>query len=339
MMSLSGAALVFHEELDNLQYPSITPAGNGPVLSIDSCYRSLQKQYPHAQVSNCNVAENKTEPFIFTVYDSSYKKGTASMQVFIHPQTGAVLKTRGGSKDIANNFMSWLSAFHNSFHLQKKGEWLLGFFGFVFLISIITGIIMYRKKMVAVLLFKKAAFKKNNLHQVIGVYALVFNLMIATTGVWMQRYVFKKEFYAEQKAYTPILKPSAPLFFNMDSSFGKAKQQYPDFTGYVIYFAQKKSRQTAVYGSRKTNSFIHSKKFADVIFLDSVGNIARTAFVSEIDPDSRYDIINSQIHFGKYGGLPVKIIYSLFGLAGGALGITGFLLWIKRRRRNTLNPQ
>ncbi|MEO8174483.1 MAG: PepSY-associated TM helix domain-containing protein, partial [Sediminibacterium sp.] len=113
-----------------------------------------------------------------------------------------------------------------------------------------------------------------------------------------------------------------------------AKKQYPDFTGYVIYFAASTHSKTAVYGSRSTNSFIHSKKFADVLFLDSVGGIAKTAFVNEITPANRYDIINSQVHFGKYGGLPVKILYSLFGLSSGFLSITGFLLWLKRRKKN-----
>jgi uncharacterized iron-regulated membrane protein len=101
----------------------------------------------------------------------------------------------------------------------------------------------------------------------------------------------------------------------------------------VIYFAPTIHRKTAVYGSQSTNSFIHSKKFADVLFLDSVGGIAKTAFVNEIKPADRYDIINSQVHFGKYGGLPVKILYSVFGLSSGFLSITGFLLWLKRRKK------
>ena len=332
LMSLSGAVLVFHDELDSFQYPSIKALSNDSILSVGNCFYSLQKQYPHAQISSCQVAENKTQPFIFSVYDSSYKNGAASMQVFLHPQTGQVLQTRGGSKDITHNFMSWLSAFHNSFHLQKMGEWLLGFFGVVFLISIVTGIIIYRKKILPVLLCKRTVFTKTNLHQLIGVYALLFNLMIGITGVWMQRYVFKKEFYAAQKIYKPILQPSPPLFFNIDGALRSAIDKHPEFTGYVIYFAQSKRGKTAVYGSRKTNSFIHSKKFADVIFLDSAGNIAKTAFVNEIDADSRYDIINSQIHFGKYGGVPVKIIYCLFGLTGGVLSITGFILWLRKRR-------
>lgn len=331
ILSLSGALLVFHEELDQLQYPAVTNS-NGPLLSVDSCYKSLQQQYPHAQISNCNISTTAKESFVFTVYDSSYKNGTAAMQAFVHPQTGAVLKTRGGSDDMKNNFMSWLSSLHNSFRLHKKGEWLLGFFAIAFLISIITGIILYRKNVLAVLLFRKTVFKKGNLHQVIGTWALVFNLMIAFTGFWMQRYVFKKEFYSAD-SYIPILKASPPLFFNFDSAYGAAKKQYPDFSGHVIYFAQSKKGKTAIYGSNRTNSFIHSKKLADVLLLDSTGTVAKTAFVNEIAASDRYDIINSQIHFGKYGGWPVKIIYGLFGLAGGLLAITGFLMWLRRKKR------
>lgn len=255
------------------------------------------------------------------------------MQVFIHPQTGAVLQTRGGSDDMKNNFMSWLAAFHSSFHLGKTGEWLLGFFSLIFLMSIITGIILYQKNIVAVLLLKKRVYKKNNLHQLIGVYALLFNLMTGVTGFWMQRYVFKKEFYSNE-TYTPVLKVSPPLLFHFDSAYKKLQEQFPDFTASVIYFAQLKKSKTAIYGSRSSNSFIHSKKYADVIFLDSTGHIAKTAFVNDIDPASRYDIINAQIHYGKYGGLPVKIIYCLFGSSGGLLSITGSILWFRRRKRS-----
>lgn len=332
LMSISGAALVFHDELDSLQYPSFQSKENIPVLPVDSCYRSLQKKFPHAQISSCSMAEDNKHPFIFSAYDSSFEKGTKTMQVFVHPQTGEILQTRGGSKDIQHNFMSWLSVFHNSFHLKKKGEWLLGFFAVIFLISITTGIILYRKNVIAVLLFRKKIFRKANLHQLIGVYALLFNLMIGITGFWMQRYVFKKEFYAEEQPYTPVIKPSPALFLNIDSALKKANTQYPSFTGYVIYFAPTPKRKTAVYGSQSTNAFIHSKKFADVIFLDSAGGIAKTAFVNEIPADNRYDIINSQLHLGKYGGLPIKIIYCLFGLTSGLLSITGFALWAKRKK-------
>ena len=173
-------------------------------------------------------------------------------------------------------------------------------------------------------------FRKANLHQLIGVYAILFNLVIGITGVWMQRYVFKKDFYASEQKYTPILTPSAPLSFSIDNALKNVYAQNTAFTSHVIYFSPNAKRKTAVYGSNATNSFIHNKKLADAVFLDSSGSITKTAFVNEIAPENRYDIINAQLHYGRYGGWPVKILYSLFGLTSGLLSITGILIWGRR---------
>ncbi len=331
LMSMTGAVLVYHEELDRAQLSLFDPGGN-PAIPVDSAYHIVQKTYPHAQVSSCELPQGKGA-FSFFLYDPLYKKGEKVLEVFLQTQTGAVLKTRGGSDDLGHNFMSWLSKFHNSFHLGKTGEWLLGFFAIVFLLSLCTGLILFRKNIIAVLTFRRSAWRKNNLHQIIGVYALLFNLMIAVTSFWMQRYVFKKEFY-QSYDFTMTIKPSPSLPYSFDSAYREVKKQYPDFTAYVIYFAQGTKGKTAVYGSRASNAYIHSKKFADVIFLDSTGTVAKTRFIDEISTSDRYDIINSQLHMGKYGGWGIKILYFVFGLSGGLLSITGFLLWFKRRKRN-----
>ena len=330
LMSLSGAALVFHDEADLFQKPGVTPQSY-QIVSLNKCYESIQKTYPKAQISNCELPVHWFRPYSFFIYDSGYEKGTKVQEVFLNSETAAIIGTRGGSDDMKHNFMSWLSKFHNSFHLGKTGEWLLGFFALIFLISIVTGLILFRKKIISVLLFKKAVYKRSNLHQLIGVYALLFNLMIAITGFWMQRYVFKKEFYAAD-TYTPVLKVSPALPFKFDSAYAVIKKVYPDFTAHVIYFAQSNKGKTAVYGSRSSNAYIHSKKFADVIFLDSAGHISNTRLINEIDAADRYDIINSQLHMGRFGGIGIKIIYFIFGLTGAVLSITGFLLWRRRRR-------
>ncbi|MEO6542336.1 MAG: PepSY-associated TM helix domain-containing protein [Ferruginibacter sp.] len=330
LMSLSGAALVFHEDMDSIQQPEFNVKDYN-TLTLDSAYSDLRERFPYAQINSCRLPLNKETVFAFSVYDPSYKNGKKMMEMYFHPQTGGFLGTRGGSDDMENNFMSWLSKFHNSFHLGKTGEWLLGFFALVFVLSIITGLILFRKNIVPVLLFKRSVYKKNNLHQRIGVYALLFNLMIAVTGFWMQRYVFKKEFYVADN-YTPVLRATPALPFNFDTAYMGIQKKYPDFTAHVVYFAQSNAGKTAVYGSRSSNAYIHSKKFADAIFLDSSGSIAKTRFVNEISADDRYDIINSQLHMGRFGGTWIKIVYFLFGLTGALLSITGFLLWVRRRK-------
>jgi uncharacterized iron-regulated membrane protein len=327
LISLSGTILVFHEELDRLDYPPAVVRANSKIVSIDTCYYNLQQQFPGAQISNCFITHSNQQSYVFTIYDSSYENGKAAMRVFIHPQTGAIQKTQG-TKTTAIN---WVGRMHTSFFLGKKGEWLLGFFGGVFVLSLITGLVLFRKNIGAALLFRKRIWRKGNFHQLIGVYALLFNLMIGVTGFWMQRYVFKKSFYKSYN-YTPVLRASPGLSFSFEKSFTELHRQHPSFTPYIIYFSPNINGTTVVYGSRSGNLFIHSKKYADVIYLDSTGAVSGTRFINENSASDKYDIINAQVHYGQYGGLIVKLIYGLFGITGAFLSITGFLLWIKRRK-------
>lgn len=325
LMSISGAVLVFHDELNAIQQPTLKNINNSQ-SNVDDNFAAVKKQYPTAQISSCALPTENDKPLTFIIYDSIPGKNIETRKVFLNPQTGEILKTT----QVGSGFADWLSKFHNSFHLGKIGEWLLGFFSIIFFISIVSGIIIFRKKIVPVLLFKKTIYNKRNLHQLVGVYALLFNLMIAVTGFWMQRYVFKKEFYSSNN-YAASLKATPLLPYKFDEAFKKLQLVYPNFTAYTIYFAQSPKGKTAVYGSRASNAYIHSKKFADVIFLDSTGNISNTRFVNEIDAADRYDIINSQLHMGNFGGVGIKIIYFIFGLSGSLLSITGFFIWYNRR--------
>lgn len=326
IVCLSGSLLVFKDDFNRLAYPAVN--GSGQHITLDSAYASVQRSYPKAQISHCEIPASTDEIFVFSIYDSVHKNGSKPFPVFVQPQTGVTM----GFYPNRLYFMNWLAVLHNSFHAGKKGEWLLGLVALLFLLSLLSGCILYRRHIVDTVLFRKTAFRKGNLHQVIGTWALLFNLVMGVTGFWMQRYVFKSSFY-QSYDYTPVLKASPPLFFNFDSAYKQAQKKYPDFTGHVVYFPQSPKGKTAVYGSNRFNSFIHSKKFADAVFLDSAGGIARTAFINDIDADSRYDIINAQVHYGQYGGWPLKIGYSLFGMTGALLSITGFILWFRRKKK------
>lgn len=336
LLSISGAALVFHDELDSLQQPKASNMQLDTILrGVNTCLGTVKLNYPNAMISNCDMSRAEEKIYNFSIYDSSYHDGKDAMQVFVDRNSNEILKTRGGSSDIKNNFMAWLSSFHNSFRLKKTGEWLLGVFAVMFIISLITGFILYRRSIISALFFRKKVWQRRNLHQLIGSWALIFNLMIGITGFWMQRYVFKKDFYADN-SWTSTVTPTKPFLFNIDEGLKRITDSFPEFTPQVIYFAQSNKGKTAVYGSRSSNAFIHSKKFADVVSLDSSGAVAKTRFIDQNPPEDRYDIINSQIHFGKYGGWPVKVIYSVFGLLTALLSVTGILLW---RRRISLQRQ
>lgn len=46
---------------------------------------------------------------------------------------------------------------------------------------------------------------------------------------------------------------------------------------------------------------------------------------------------NYRLHFGNFGGLPVKIAYALFGLVLTAICATGSYIWLGKRERRGIN--
>jgi uncharacterized iron-regulated membrane protein len=43
--------------------------------------------------------------------------------------------------------------------------------------------------------------------------------------------------------------------------------------------------------------------------------------------------VQEALHFGDFAGMPMKIIYALFGLTTGFLSISGYYIYLKRNKR------
>jgi uncharacterized iron-regulated membrane protein len=66
-------------------------------------------------------------------------------------------------------------------------------------------------------------------------------------------------------------------------------------------------------------------------FLDPVRGASRQPRFSD-----RFLFWLAQAHFGRFGGLPIKLVWTLFGLLPIVLIVTGFLMWWHRVLRPAL---
>jgi uncharacterized iron-regulated membrane protein len=80
--------------------------------------------------------------------------------------------------------------------------------------------------------------------------------------------------------------------------------------------------------------------FGEYYMFDSAGRFQGTAGLADGPLGRQAAGSNYDLHFGNYGGLPVKIAYALFGLALTAVCATGTYIWLgKRRRRGFAEPR
>ncbi|MCP5471937.1 MAG: PepSY domain-containing protein [Sinobacteraceae bacterium] len=177
-------------------------------------------------------------------------------------------------------------------------------------------------------------------HNALGIFSLPFHLVIALTSVV---FAFHDPFYDSQaKAlyggqinwgeHEEAPTGSAPL--PASQLLQQANAQLPGFEVYRFGFQRNRDGQLE----------------ASIVGLDvRRGARGRTYMQTHLDPftgtidthdlpghmDGWSESVNAffALHFGSYGGNPVRWLYVLMGLAGAALFYTGNLLWVESRRR------
>ncbi|WP_313927641.1 PepSY-associated TM helix domain-containing protein [Pseudoxanthomonas sp.] len=178
-------------------------------------------------------------------------------------------------------------------------------------------------------------------HNALGIFSLPFHLVIALTSVV---FAFHTPFYAAQehalyggeidwgeheaapRGTTPL--PAAELL-------RRANVQLPGFEVYGFVFQTEKDGNVEAF----------------IMGLDTRhGTRGRTWMRTHLDPftgevdlhdlpghmdDGWNEAVNAffALHFGSFGGNPVRWLYVLMGLAGAALFYTGNVLWIESRRK------
>lgn len=80
--------------------------------------------------------------------------------------------------------------------------------------------------------------------------------------------------------------------------------------------------------------------FGEYYAFDSAGNFHGTAGLADGALGQQAAASNYRLHFGNFGGLPVKLLYFVCGLALTAVAVTGTYIWLgKRARRGVAEPK
>jgi uncharacterized iron-regulated membrane protein len=234
-----------------------------------------------------------------------------------------------------NSYFDILLTLHYTFYLEKIGELLAAIFALCFLGSIMTGIYVYRKHLWKAMLFQVRISWKNwrkassGLHRVIGVWALFFNFILAFSGFYMMLYAFdlKAQFGAESS-----LKPVYPPVFkiNLDTLIANTEKEIGGKFNYLD-FPREETQPITIYTSGK--SFWLFGDLTNYMKYNYVtGETLKVFRPADLSFWEKFEYSLYTLHFGQYGGLSIKLLYSFFGLASSVLSITGFLLYYRRVR-------
>jgi uncharacterized iron-regulated membrane protein len=256
----------------------------------------------------------------------------------------------------APGLADFIDRLHYSLALSEPGLYLLGVVSLMFGVALISGMVIHWPRLARDLFaLRPGANLKmfwQDAHNAVGVLALPFHAVIALTGsvlclglvaaMLFNTIAFDgklmREIMAMRSATPPLpvtAVPGAPL--SVDRLVARARAEVPVFTPHWIAYTR--------YGADDGLAEVWGESERALGSLGSVtlrlNDGALLARQTAAMRDTNHTVSSAVfgLHFGSYGGLAVRWIYFVLGLAGAALTFTGNLLWIEARRKRQADKQ
>lgn len=324
-MSISGAILVFSDEWEEAADAPWAKVHNPlGVFSYDASVPVLQAQYPGWEIRAYGQPD-ADEALIYELRNKELRK-----RVYTHPVDGTILHVTEQAA-----WYKQLLLFHYTLFSGTTGKITVFFIGVLFLASLLTGLYVYRKSIVKVLLFRVRLSHKNkrsynsSLHRIVGVWSLLFNLLIVAAGLALAG---KVSLAALEGAKAPKADDPSSSITSIDTHRAALLRAHKDFevhmmrirpTGTALYFA----------GRYKDDPFYYGVYYSNFTLNGETGEVEKRVVLHDEPLGKRLMSFSGPLHFGNWGGLPVKILYCLFGLTPALLSITGFMIWMRAPKK------
>ncbi|WP_448662571.1 PepSY-associated TM helix domain-containing protein [Sphingomonas sp. CJ20] len=253
-----------------------------------------------------------------------------------------------------NHWSEFLYGLHYTLHLPGIfGITLVGILGMLMVALAVTGLLAHPR------IFRDAFRLRTrssggvalaDWHNRLSVWTLPFGLAIAITGAVIglgsiTAYALAQRYYGGdlEAVYAPVFggegKPNAakaPLA-DVATPLRYMQQHFPDVpvTYVTLHDPGTAGQHVQIIGGPPRRLI-----FGEYYAFDAAGRFHGTAGLADGAIGKQAAASNYKLHFGNYGGLPVKIAYCLFGLALTIVSATGVYIWLgKRRRRGIHEPR
>lgn len=237
------------------------------------------------------------------------------------------------------------------------GYLLAGIVSFLFLFALITGLMLHWDKIISnFFTFRPWAKWKTvwtDLHTSLGVIQFPFQFIFAVTGIVLIANILLIAPYATYlyKGNSEKLYQDLEYSDTLKFSYTYKPLTVPfDLNAFIAIIEQKQSggeiKQVSIKNFRDDNMhvIVQSKPLASERFAGSGKTIYRVRdqkVLYETLPAEHASYIDNvkaiiyHLHFGDFGGRPLRVIYFVLGVMGCVVIISGILVWLVARDKNS----
>ena len=330
---LSGSLLVFREEIEAVAYPGLlVTEAQGDRVTVDAVLQTVRRAYPNERAFGIRMPRTPHQTYLVKL------NGAHDLFVYVDPYSGKIL----GARQQTDLVTGWISLLHTQLLSGDAGEIALGIGALVLIGLCLTGLVLWwpgnGKISQGFKVRWSARWKRLNfdLHRASGIYAALFLLITAFTGVAL---VFNKSVsglidavtQSPARAAPPQSGPPRPGMPppSLDVLLRQADRVLPASTTWI---SLPQTAQAPLVLRKKLSQESHPNGKNFVYFDRYTGQVLHVENSLKAALGTRIFTALYPIHIGTIGGPPTRILQVAVGLAPMVLFVTGFVMWKNRTR-------
>ncbi|MFT3815802.1 MAG: PepSY-associated TM helix domain-containing protein [Acidovorax sp.] len=345
IICLTGLPLVFSEEINDwltssTRYANVDSDIQRP--NLDHLAAIGREMYPNQIITSFFVDDAEPQVYLWMAPSREAIKANRKAEHFIRfdARTAQVLEESQPPEQRHRSFVGLVLSLHRDLFAGLLGELFLGLMALLFVIAIVSGAVLYGPFMRkldfgTVRAERSTRLKWLDLHNLLGIVTLAWAFVVGATGIlnelstplfaiWQRTDV--------QAVLTPWRGKPAPAQTELGSvqaALDTARRAVPatTFTG-ITYPGDEGGSpyHYLLWGHGSTS--LTSRLFTPVLVDARTG--ALTAVV-RMPWYLRALEVSRPLHFGDYGGLPLKVLWALLDIITLIVLGSGLYLWIARR--------
>jgi len=340
LLCLTGLPLIFSHEIAHLSGKAVElprPEAHPGMASLDTLVAAARARHPDRVVQYASPDEE----------DARLWHVSLTPRLDVTDDYRSVALDGRDARVLAEprydeGFMYWMARLHIDLFAGLAGKLFLGFMGLLLVVAIVSGVVLYAPFMRKLDFgtVRQASGPRTrwlDLHNLLGIVTLTWALVVGATGVlntWADLLIK----YWQHDQLSTLLAPyqGQPLVppaerASLQRSLEAAQAHEPHKKLLFIAFPG-----TAFSSPHHTAFFMQGNTPLTSKLLKPVLVDARTAQVTAA-PDLPWYLtallVSQPLHFGDYGGLPMKVLWALLDLVTIAVLGSGLYLWVKKRHQ------
>lgn len=331
VIGVTGSLLVFAKELEtffNPQFMRVEKVTNER-LPMDTLLASANRALPDYEITGW-LPRHEHPHWADVIY--MIRRGTDEWKVGTVDQfTGNLVAS---PRDLDATLTGWLLELHYKFFADHTGMLITAALAVVLCLSGITGVWLYRDFWKSIFRLRWRASARiffSDLHKMIGITSVAFNLLLGFTGAYWNFTHVIGEWISGEHEQPKLSNRLYAGAISLEALIVEGENRLPGFRANYISLPNEPKAPITLWGAFTPHNPLRSPYGSTVVFDAQTGAFQTATDIRAQGWWTQAVDAFEPLHFGTFGGLPVKILWFFGGLTPGLLAISGSLIWWKRR--------